>query len=188
MHPRHRIEHGGLIRPDQLSRLADEAMTVVTQPILVSEFGDLFAEVVAADRLAEVFRVRSLLDAGVAVAGSSDRPVAPGSPLRGMQAMVQRLSAAGAVHGPQERVAPAQALAAYTMRRRGRAGRAPSRPHRQYQAADLVLLGDDPLAVPEEKIGAIDVLGTIVGRTVSYDQAGLLAEVPPMTAPRAGER
>ena len=189
MHPRHRIEHGGLIRPDQLSRLADAAMTVVTQPILVSAFGDLFAEVVAADRLAEVFRVRSLLEAGVAVAGSSDRPVAPGSPLRGMQAMVQRQSAAGVVHGPQERVAPAQALAAYTA---GAARAARAEHHRgriaRYQAADLVLLGDDPLAVPEEKIGAIDVLGTIVGGTASYDQAGLLTEVPPMTASRASER
>jgi predicted amidohydrolase YtcJ len=177
--PRHRIEHGGLIRPDQLARLADADMTVVTQPILVSEFGDLFAEVVAAERLTEVVRVRSLLEAGIAVAGSSDRPVAPGSPLRGMQAMVQRQSASGVVHGPQERVSPAQALAAYTV---GAARAARAERHRgciaRYQAADLVLLGDDPLAAHDDKIGAIDVLATIVGGAVSHDQAGLLTEIP----------
>jgi predicted amidohydrolase YtcJ len=187
--PRHRIEHGGLIRPDQLSRLADAAMTVVTQPIIVSEFGDLFAEVVAADRLAEVFRVRSLIEAGIPVAGSSDRPVAPGSSLRGMQAMVQRQSAAGVVHGPQERVTAAQALAAYTV---GGARAARAEHHRgliaRDQAADLVLLSDDPLTVPDEKLAAIDVLGTIVGGAASYDQAGLLAEVPPMAPARVSER
>ena len=98
----------------------------------MSEFGDLFGEVVAADRLAEVFRVRSLLDAGVAVAGSSDRPVAPGSPLRGMQAMVQRT--VGERHRARARrsaSAPAQALAAYTIgAARAAQGRAPPRQHR----------------------------------------------------------
>jgi predicted amidohydrolase YtcJ len=184
--PRHRIEHGALIRPDQLARLADADMTVVTQPIVVSEFGDLFGEVVAAERLAEVFRVRSLLDAGVAVAGSSDRPVAPGSPLRGIQAMVQRTSASGTIHGPHERVSASQALAAYTT---GAAHAARAERHRGSiapgRAADLVLLADDPLTAPDEKIGAIGVLGTIVAGAVSYDQAGLLAEVPPL---KQGER
>lgn len=174
--PRHRIEHGALIRPDQLPRLADADMTVVTQPILVTEFGDMFGEVVPADRLNQVFRVRSLLDAGIAVAGSSDRPVAPGSPLRGMQSMVQRLSASGTVHGPDERVSPAEALAAYTV---GAARAARAEEHRGVltarQAADLVLLGDDPVTVPEEKIGSIEVLGTIVGGHASYDATGLLA-------------
>ncbi len=187
--PRHRIEHGALIRPDQLARLADADMTVVTQPIVVSEFGDLFGEVVAADRLAEVFRVRSLLDAGVEIAGSSDRPVAPGSPLRGIQAMVQRVSASGTIHGPDERVSAAQALAAYTVGA-ARAGRAER--HRgsiaRYQAADLVLLGEDPLTVPHEKIGTIDVLGTIVAGAVSYDQGGLLTHVPRCEPCEAGER
>jgi predicted amidohydrolase YtcJ len=125
-----------------------------------------------------VFRARSLMDAGIAVAGSSDRPVAPGSPLRGMQAMVQRLSASGTVHGPAERVSPAEALAAYTIAA-ARAARAEQ--HRgsiaPRQAADLVLLADDPLTVPDEKIGAIEVLGTIAGGRVSHDPAGLLAEV-----------
>lgn len=40
-----------------------------------------------------------------------------------------------------------------------------------------MLLADDPLTVPDEKIGAIEVLGTIAGGRVSHDPAGLLAEV-----------
>jgi predicted amidohydrolase YtcJ len=177
--PRHRIEHGALIRPDQLARLASMDMTVVTQPVMVTEFGDLFAGVVAADRLNEVFRVRSLIEAGVVVAASSDRPVAPGSPLLGIQAMVLRqASGSGTVHGPQERVSPAEALAAFTV---GPAWAARSEHHRgrlaPRQAADLVLLADDPVTAPDEKIGSIEVLGTIAGGLASYDAAGLLGEL-----------
>jgi predicted amidohydrolase YtcJ len=173
--PRHRIEHGALIRPDQLGRIHAADLTVVTQPALVTEFGDLFADVVATDRLTEVFRAQSLLDAGIAVAASSDRPVVPGKPLTGMQAMVRRVSASGTVHGPQERVSAAAALAAYTT---GAARAARAEAHRgrlgPRMAADLVLLADDPVTVPADRIGAIAVLATVVDGQVSHDLAGLL--------------
>jgi predicted amidohydrolase YtcJ len=175
-HPRHRIEHGALIRPDQLGRIRAADLTVVTQPIMVAEFGDLFGDVVAADRLAEVFRAQSLLDAGIPIAASSDRPVVPGSPLRGMQAMVQRISATGAVPGAGERVSAAAALAAYTT---GAARAARAETHRgrlaPRMAADLVLLADDPVTVPADRIGGIAVLATVVDGQVSHDLAGLLA-------------
>ena len=174
--PRHRIEHGALIRSDQLGRIQAAGLTVVTQPVMVTEFGDLFADVVAADRLTEVFRAQSLLDAGIAIAGSSDRPVAPGSPLRGMQAMVQRTSASGTVHGAGERVSAAVALAAYTT---GAARAARAEEHRgrlgPRMAADLVLLADDPVTAPADRIGGIAVLATVVDGQVSHDLAGLLA-------------
>jgi hypothetical protein len=93
--PRHRVEHGALIRPDQLARLAAMDLTVVAQPVMVSEFGDLFGQVVGADRLSQVFRARSLVEAGIAIAASSDRPVVPGAPLRGLQAAVTGCRAAG---------------------------------------------------------------------------------------------
>ncbi len=177
--PRHRIEHGALIRPDQLARLAAARITVVTQPIVVTEFGDVIREVVAADRLTEVFRVRSLLAAGIAVAGSSDRPVAPGSPLRGIQSMVQRRSATGMVHGPQEVVSPADALVAYT----SAAARAAQAENYlgalvPRYAADLALLADDPVTAPDDQIGSIEVLGTVTGGQASFDRTGLLAGLP----------
>jgi predicted amidohydrolase YtcJ len=186
--PRHRIEHGALIRPDQLPRLRRAGMTIVTQPVLVTEFGDLFGEVVAADRLDQVFRAQSLLDYGIPVAGSSDRPVAPGSPLLGIQAMVQRLSASGTLHGPQERVTAADALAAYTA---GAARAARADHHRgtiaPRKAADLALLADDPAAISADRIADIAVLATVVGGRVSMDSTGLLtgAGLAPWTAESA---
>jgi predicted amidohydrolase YtcJ len=174
--PRHRIEHGALIRPDQLAPLQAAGLTVVTQPVMVAEFGDLFGDVVVPGRLGEVFRAQSLLDAGIAVAASSDRPVAPGSPLRGMQAMVERVSASGTVHGPAERVTAAAALAAYTS---GSARAARAEEHRGVlaprMAADLVLLAEDPVTVAADHLARITVLATVVDGQVSHDMAGLLA-------------
>ena len=42
-------------------------------------------------------------------------------------------------------------------------------------AADLVLLADDPVTVPADRIGGIAVLATVVDGQVSHDLAGLLA-------------
>jgi hypothetical protein len=42
-------------------------------------------------------------------------------------------------------------------------------------AADLVLLADDPVTTPADRIADIGVLATIAGGRVSHDGAGLLA-------------
>jgi hypothetical protein len=111
----HRIEHGVMIRPDQVARLARMGMSVVVQPLFVTEFGDALADLFAGEQASgNYFRMRSLADAGVHVVGSSDRPVANGSPLKGIQAMVERATAAGGVFGPDERLSAAEALECYT--------------------------------------------------------------------------
>ena len=57
--PRHRIEHGVMVRPDQVARLARLRMTVVVQPLFVSEFGDPLIGLAGGDR----WRGRLLSDA-----------------------------------------------------------------------------------------------------------------------------
>ena len=51
---------------------------------------------------------------GVVVAGSSDRPVAPGPPLAGIQAMVERVTEIGLPFGSAESVDARTALRTYT--------------------------------------------------------------------------
>ena len=90
--------------------------------------------------------------------------------------MVRRISASGAVHGASERVSAVAALAACTTGA-ARAARAEARRGRlaPRMAADLVLLADDPVTVPADRIGGIAVLATVVDGQVSHDLAGLLA-------------
>ena len=182
---RHRIEHGAFIRPDQVQRLARMRMTVATQPVFISEFGDMFGDLLGTQRLGDALRVRSLLDAGVVVAGSSDRPVVPGAPLQGIQAMVRRESSSGRVYGRDERVDPVTALAMFT-----RGGAWAARSDHLFGmlaprlSADLVLLDEDPTAVGTDRIGSIRVLATMVAGQPTHDPAALLAGLPePAPAP-----
>lgn len=168
----HRIEHGASIRPDQVARLAAMGVAVAHQPSFLPAFGDLVRA--AADEK-DGFRLRSLLEAGVVVAGSSDRPVAPGPPLAGMQAMVERVTESGAPFGPHERVDARTALRAYTTGGAVAAGRA----HRSGALrpgfdADLVVLAEDPTTVPTELIAAVQVLATLVAGSAVHDPHGLL--------------
>lgn len=187
---RHRIEHGGLIRSDQIQRLARLGMVVVPQPVFISEFGDALSDTLCGGtRTDESFRVRSLLNAGVQVAGSSDRPVALGAPLLGMQSMVERLTASGRLYGANERVSAEVALASYT---RGGAY-ASHNEHRRGRLstrleADLVVLGDDPTRVDPSTIAGIEVLATLVGGDASHDPTAMFDDDESRVADDPGRR
>ncbi len=171
---RHRIEHGGLIRPDQVERLSRLGVVVVIQPAFIGELGDVLAHHFGASRVGWSIRQRSLLDAGVVVAASSDRPVAPGAPLLGVQAMVERLTASGVPYGAAERVPVEDALRAYTRDAayaagvEQRVGTVSAR-----QLADLVVLDADPTTVSTSGIAEIGVLATFVGGQAVHDPGRL---------------
>ncbi|MFE5666371.1 amidohydrolase [Streptomyces niveus] len=160
---RHRIEHAGLIRPDQLPRFARLGVSAVVQPSFLRHFGDDYAAVMGAERAPWLYRGRAFLDHGIPLVGSSDRPVTDGSPLRAVQFMVERTSGSGQVIGPDEGVTVDEALRAYTV-----AGAFACHWEDTLgsltpgKAADLVVLGDDPRRVGPSRIGDIEVVATYV--------------------------
>ncbi|KAF4406871.1 amidohydrolase [Streptomyces lycii] len=160
---RHRVEHAGLIRPDQLPRLAALGAIAVVQPNFLRSFGDDYASVMGEDRAPWLYRGRGFLDHGITLVGSSDRPVTDGSPLRAVQFMVERASATGRVIGPDEGVTVEEALRAYTVN-----GAFACRLDDSLgtltpgKRADLVVLGDDPRRVGPARIGDIEVVATYV--------------------------
>ncbi|MER7758103.1 amidohydrolase [Streptomyces sp. NPDC097619] len=160
---RHRIEHAGLIRPDQLPRFAELGVTAVVQPSFLRYFGDDYAAIMGPDRAPWLYRGRAFLDHGVPLVGSSDRPVTEGSPLRAVQFMVERASESGTLIGPEEAISVQQALHAYTVAGSrachwdGTAGTLTAGKH-----ADLAVLGDDPTRVDPSRIGDIKVVATYV--------------------------
>ncbi|GEB55161.1 amidohydrolase [Streptomyces gardneri] len=170
---RHRIEHAGLIRPDQLPRFARLGLSAVIQPNFLRSFGDDYAQIMGERRAPWMYRGRGFLDHGVTVAGSSDRPVTDGSPLRAVQFMVERASLSGRRIGPDEAVTVDEALHAYTV-----AGAYACRwddtagslsPGKR---ADLVVLADDPRRVDTARIGDIEIVATYVdGRRAQETKA-----------------
>ncbi|NJC21549.1 hypothetical protein BJ994_000625 [Arthrobacter pigmenti] len=168
-HARHRIEHAGIVRPDQLARFASLNVTPVPQPHFLYEVGDTMADAVGTEREPWVYRHKSFLDLGVRVPGSSDRPVASGAPLLGMQSMVTRRTSGGATIGPLERVDAETALRAYTVDTAWTAGDEDRRGTLETgKLADFVVLSDHPADVPAEEIGSITVLATVLEGTCIY--------------------
>lgn len=161
---RHRIEHCGLVRPDQLPRLAAAGVVAVSQPTFLHAFGDDYAAIMGPDRADWMYRGRSYLEHGIPLAGSSDRPVADGAPLRGIQFLVERRSSGGAVIGAAERVDVGAALYAYTMGGAW-AGRVEDRigSITVGKFADLVALDADPFAVAPGELADIPIVVTTVG-------------------------
>jgi len=144
--PPPRIEHALFLRRDQPGRIAEAGITVVTQPAFI---GLRAFDLMRLPSSFLTFPLRSLLDAGVHVAGSSDAPVATFDPLDAMRAAVWRQTASGHVLGPDERIEPSQALALYTREAARACGvlgaRGTLAPGKR---ADLVVLSCDPLATP----------------------------------------
>jgi predicted amidohydrolase YtcJ len=161
---RPRIEHAAVTTPEQIARMAELGVTPVPQARFLYEIGDTMAAAVGPERAAGLYRHASFLRAGLRVPGSSDRPVAAGAPLSGMQSMVLRRSSTGAVIGPDERVDAATALRAYTLDAAWIAGEEHERGSlTPGKLADFVLLTDDVTAVEPDRIGDVGVVATFVG-------------------------
>ena len=168
--PRHRIEHFAVVQPRQVARAAELGVIAVPQGRFVTELGDGMLAAVGPDRHGWLYRQRSLLEAGMVLPGSSDRPVVSGAPLLGIADMVNRRTACGAPFNPGEAITAQQALYAYT---RGSAY-ASRQEHVKGSIApgmlaDLVVLSEDPTAVSPERIAEVAVLATIVDGQCRYD-------------------
>jgi predicted amidohydrolase YtcJ len=88
--PGDRIEHGAVIPPDVIPRIAGLGLTVVTQPNFVVEREEQYRAEVDAEDLDSLYRCRTLLDAGVPVAFGTDAPFGHADPWRAVAAAVDR--------------------------------------------------------------------------------------------------
>ena len=88
--PDDRLEHVALSLPEQVGRIAATGATVVTQPSFLVHRRTKYIEQLTPTEHAWLYRVRSLLDAGVTVRLSSDAPVVPPDPDDIVRAAVER--------------------------------------------------------------------------------------------------
>jgi predicted amidohydrolase YtcJ len=171
--PRHRIEHFAAARPDQVARAAKLGVVAVGQGRFASELGDGMLAAVGAKRAAWLYRQRSLLDAGLVLPGSSDRPVASGAPLLGIHDMVNRRTGTGAPFNVAEAITPAEALRAYTW------GSAYAAKQERIKGsislgklADFTVLSEDPTAVAPDRIAGLAVVATFLDGDLRYTAPG----------------
>jgi predicted amidohydrolase YtcJ len=175
--PRHRIEHFAVVQPRQVARAAELGVIGVPQGRFATELGDGMLAAVGPGRQDWLYRQRSLLEAGMILPGSSDRPVVAGAPLLGLADMVARRTASGAPFNPGEAITAQQALRAYTY------GSAYASRQEHVKGsitpgklADLVVLSEDPTAVSPDRIPALQVLATLVNGQCLH-QSGALPDL-----------
>ena len=115
---RDRIEHCGLVLPEQRSRLGRLPVAVVSNPSFLVYRGSKYAEELTDTEREWLYPVRSLLRAGVLVGAASDAPVTDSNPLEVARAACTRVvaegPASGQILGSGERVDARTALALVT--------------------------------------------------------------------------
>lgn len=173
--PRHRIEHCTITTPADVERVARLGVIPVPQGTHLSEGGESILAGLGPELAHSAYRMRSFVDAGVVLPGSTDAPVVDGAPIRSIHDMVNRRAPSGTVIGPDERLTVEQAVRAYTFG----SAYADRREHEKGtlargMLADFVVLSDDLFAVAPENISTVEVGATVIGGEVRYD-AGALA-------------
>lgn len=111
--PGDRVEHGSVIPEALIETLANQRLTVVTQPGFVAERGDQYLDEVDPGDIGSLYRCASLLDSGVAVAGGTDAPYGSADPWRAIRAARTRRTANGRALGAAERVGWSRAVALF---------------------------------------------------------------------------
>lgn len=165
--PGDRIEHAAVVPPDCIADLVELQVTVVTQPNFVAERGDEYLADIPANRHDELWRVASLLLAGVPVALSTDMPFGHGDPWAAMRAAVHRTTISGGVLGADERIPARRALMMFLGR--------PDQPTwartvAPGQPGDLCLLAVPPERALEQ-LDADLVAATVLGGQVVYERS-----------------
>ncbi|MCA9859090.1 MAG: amidohydrolase family protein [Thermomicrobiales bacterium] len=107
---RPRIDHGILVRPDDIARAGELGVVFSMQPVFETRSGGpdgQYAARVGTERAARTHQFRSLRNAGVVIAGGSDSPLNPIAPLEGIRAAVN--------HSVEdERLSPLEAIEVFT--------------------------------------------------------------------------
>lgn len=172
---RHRIEHCGVSRPEDVTRMAQMGIIPVPQGRFVNEIGDGMRAALGDERMAWCYRGQSFLSAGLPLPASSDRPVVEGAPLVGLVDLVQRRSSSGVTLANLERLTPTEALRAYTW---GSAFAS----FRENQVgtlgsgflADFAVLSANPLDSLGHDGATLRVLATVIGGDSVFDPDGLI--------------
>lgn len=168
---RHRIEHCSLVDEDIVQRIRRLDLVVVPFGSYARFHGDKLVGYYGHERLERMFAHRTLLDAGIHVAGSSDYPCGPYQPLAAITSCVERRATDGTAIGLGQRISVERAFDLYTRGAAHASGEEDVKGTlRPGMLADFVELGTDPFRSPAEEIVDIPVRSTWVGGECVFTQ------------------
>lgn len=171
---RFRIEHAQHLRPAEIRRFGSERVIASIQPYHAADDGRWCESRLGAERCRGAYPIKSLLDAGGALAFGSDWTIAPLDPLTGIHAAVTRRTLDGKNPDgwqPQEKITVAQTVCAYTI---GSAyaefAEAVKGSITPGKLADLVILDRDIFTIDPAEILNARVLCTVMDGNVVFQR------------------
>lgn len=170
---RYRIEHFQMVTPADLERAVRLRVAPAMQAIHCTSDHKMASLRLSEEDVAKSYLWRSIIDAGLFIAGGSDGPVEPVSPFYGMHSSVTRTNADFEPAGGwnrQQAMSREEALRSYTIwaawaefgdKRKGslEAGK----------LADFAVLDRDIMTCPENQIIGTRVLRTVIGGETVYE-------------------
>ncbi len=163
-----RIEHAQIVHPNDIHRMADLNIHAAVQPIHCISDAKMAEKRLDNETLKRAYPWKSLLDAGVLMAGGSDFPIESYNPLLGTDAFVNRKPKGRPAWYPDERISIASAIEAYTSNVNHICGAA-STAISAAQPANITILDNSLENTPTDKISAIKPLCTVINGKIGYN-------------------
>jgi len=171
------IIHGNFFTPDAIEKMKRLGVCADMQPAWFYKDADAMKYVLGDRRVKAFHPYKSLFDAGVVVNGGSDHMVKfdshtsinPYNPFLAMWSIITRKTERGSVIIPEEAITREEALKMYTINNAfGSFEEDIKGSIEPNKLADLVVISDDILTCPVDKIKDIKVEMTVVGGRVVY--------------------
>jgi predicted amidohydrolase YtcJ len=167
--PRFRLEHCTVITPELIARIRAVGAIPIPFAGYVNFHGDVM-HFYGDDRTNRMFAYRSFIDAGLRPPTASDYTASPPSPMLWLYSMTTRRDPTGHVWGAAQRVTLPEAVRSATLD----GAYASFEEHDKGtiepgKLADLVVLKDDPFALPAEQWQDIKVERTMLGGRWVYE-------------------
>lgn len=167
--PRFRIEHCTVVNPDLVQRMKNQGVIPTPFSTYVYYHGEKMKEY-GAERLKNMFALRSFLDAGIRPTQASDYPPGPFEPMMALQSSVNRRDIKGTPWGLEQKVTVEEAIRIGTLH--GAYASYEEKTKGSIEAgkyADLVVLGRDPFKEDPSTLITIPVERTMTGGRWVYE-------------------
>lgn len=171
---RWRIEHAQHIHPDDVPRFGALGVIAAMQGVHCTSDGPWIASRLGEERTKLTsYPWRTLIETGAIIGNGTDVPVEPIDAIASFYSSVTRKTNKGEAFYPEHVMTREEALASYTINNAYAAFEENDKGSlTPGKLADLVVLSQDILTVPDDKLQATQVDYTLVGGEVKYARSG----------------
>lgn len=164
--PPPRIEHALFLTDTCIKKIGRQKIAVVTQPEFLSHMDSANLPSLPGFRQ---LPLRTLIDEGIRVAGSSDWPVVSCNPFNGIERSVTRRAGKNEILQKEEAITVHEAISMYTSEAAFILGISDITGTLEAgKRADFVLLSEDPFRMDAARLSEISVLKTYLGGEMVY--------------------